>query len=344
MGNAESGFYFGYAYPPTSGDVSPEFGIIYQTNGIQPVVILKIKDILAPAVSITLNGIQQLVYVVQGNTFISAYLISQATYNGWDAQSDGDTVTFVYALATVIDNLNEFSITNAGNSSFTITQSGNLPTTEFISRIEWNGTKVNGIGENGFNLNPSLGNVYQINIQYLGFGSISFQLENNKEIVTVHTIIFPNTRTTITTSQPTYSYILSVQPTSALTFTCILSARNDLLFAGRTNQKHYTFTSLNMSAKHSQPVKFYILKNATLNNPSFNSLSANYPISTDIQSKSCTISDNIQIIWCGSVYSDVLSVNLLELEDFIEPGDIITVAAKVSLGIATYAFATLLLL
>ena len=68
---------------------------------------------------------------------------------------------------------------------------------------DWNDDKFDGAGDSGETLNPQLGNVYQINYQWLGFGSVFFGIEtNHHEIRGAHTIEYANTATTPTIKQP----------------------------------------------------------------------------------------------------------------------------------------------
>jgi hypothetical protein len=132
--------------------------------------------------------------------------------------------------------------------------------------------------------------------------------------------------------------VLSLPP---MHFTAILSIRTSLLFNGRPNKQMLRMTSLNVSATHTQPVKFFILKNALLDTPQFNQLSAISPLQSDTNSSTCSITDNKQIILCVSVLQP-MDIELTKLNDFITPGTIITVAAVVKTGMATYAFASLI--
>jgi hypothetical protein len=65
----------------------------------------------------------------------------------------------------------------------------------FISQSSWNVDKFNGTGISQINLNPLLGNVYEIKFQWLEFGSIFFSIENPNlgEFVLVHIIKYANT-------------------------------------------------------------------------------------------------------------------------------------------------------
>lgn len=72
-------------------------------------------------------------------------------------------------------------------------------TDTFVGSDAWNGEKVN--------INPALGNVYQIRYQWLGFGFIRFYILHPTDplrgFVLVHTILYPNTSLVTSILNPT---------------------------------------------------------------------------------------------------------------------------------------------
>ena len=71
-------------------------------------------------------------------------------------------------------------------------------TRTFIAKADWNVDRLDGAANStnktGMTLDPTKGNVYQIQYQYLGFGNILFSVENpaNGQLQTVHEIVYPN--------------------------------------------------------------------------------------------------------------------------------------------------------
>jgi hypothetical protein len=65
----------------------------------------------------------------------------------------------------------------------------------FTTQTAWNGDKFDGTGPSGVTLVPTLGNVYQIRYQWLGYGAIKFYIENPTTGIPalVHTIAYENT-------------------------------------------------------------------------------------------------------------------------------------------------------
>lgn len=77
-----------------------------------------------------------------------------------------------------------------------------------IPRTAWNGDKCDGTGALPVLVLSNL-NVVQIGHTYLGSGNIRFQIMTpSGDWVTVHTIIFPNSRTTSTASDPSFGLIM----------------------------------------------------------------------------------------------------------------------------------------
>ena len=214
-GTAEAGYYFGYAHLASAGLTSQEFGIFHVTGGKRAIRTLTVSAHTATAgnVSVVLNDATAVTIAVDsGDSIITvANKIAAGVYEGWDAEARGSTVIFLANSAS--PKAGTYTATGAGvTASFAITLEGVTSTDTFIPQSTWNGDKLNGSGASGVTLNPTKGNVFQIGIQYLGFGVVTFQVEvcpsnsNDAQFVTVHTIKFPNTQTTTNVSQPSFPF------------------------------------------------------------------------------------------------------------------------------------------
>lgn len=222
VGTAESGYYFGYAHLASAGLTSSEFGIFHVTGGVREIRTLTLTGNASSTadISIVLNSATAVtVALTTGDTpTASAYKISLGTFPGWSASAVGGTVVF---LANDAGSKNgTYTASGAGyldspggppTTSFARTLAGVASTDTFYPKSTWNGDKLDGTGPSGVTLDPSKGNVYQIGIQYLGFGSVTFQIEagltgNNPDFVTVHTLNFPNTLTATHVSQPSFPF------------------------------------------------------------------------------------------------------------------------------------------
>ena len=80
----------------------------------------------------------------------------------------------------------------------------NNSTDNWISQSNWNIDNMFGSGNSGMTLDPTKGNVYQIGMQWLGFGVIFFSIENSETglFQIVHLIKYPNTYTIPSLGQP----------------------------------------------------------------------------------------------------------------------------------------------
>lgn len=233
FGHAEDGVYFGYREATGNGysGVTPAFGILYINRALREVRTLTVTtgSSTAENVTVQLNGVNSTVAVTNsGNIQRTVWEISQGTFTGWDAYASGATVVFVAKSAQAKSGAYSLTASTA-IGSFAQTRAGTAGTETFIPQSTWNGDKLDGTGASGVTLDPTKGNVFQIGIQYLGFGSISFQVEvcppdgNNADFVTVHTIRNPNTLTTTTFGNPAFPFTMaaySAGSTTNLTVKC----------------------------------------------------------------------------------------------------------------------------
>jgi len=221
FGTSESGFYFGYN--------GTSFGILHSTGNTREIQTLTVSTASTATnnYNIQLAGITTNVTATNnGSTVKTAYEISQGVYPGWKAEARGSTVVF---LADSVGNkTGTFSLAQSGAGtpaagSFAETLAGATTADTWIPQSSWNGDKLDGTGASGVILDVTKGNVFQILIQYLGFGGVSFQVEatntqgNNPDFVTVHTIGIPNTRTSVSINQPSFPFTLAAYSAGSTT-------------------------------------------------------------------------------------------------------------------------------
>jgi len=216
IGTSESTYAFGYN--------GTSFGVLHSTGGVREIQTLTVTVGAGGAENVTvkLNNVDTVVAVTAGSTILTAYQLSRATYNGWKAEQRGATVVFV--ADSVGDRASTFSLASTGTTAgtFAETKAGVAATDTWVAQADWNGDVMNGTGSaanpSGVLLDPTKGNIGQISLQYLGFGAVSFYIEaspegNNADFVNVHTFQFPNTRTEITTTQPSFPFLMSTYNT-----------------------------------------------------------------------------------------------------------------------------------
>jgi hypothetical protein len=223
FGTAEAGVYFGYGN--TNNLTDTRFGILYVTDGVREVRALTISTgaTVSGNVTITLNTIPYTVPVTNAsNVNRTAYEIATYTsYRGWTTHIEGAIVYFTSDSAGAKAGTFSFSAGATGSAAaFTTTLTGVSSVDTFIPQDEWNGDVMDGSSSEsnpcGALLNPLTGNVFQIDIQYLGFGAITFKIENapndgnNADFITVHTLRYPNAYGKPSFSQPSFPYTLAV--------------------------------------------------------------------------------------------------------------------------------------
>lgn len=227
-GTAESGLFFGYN--------NLSFGILHSTGGKREARTLTVTTASSSTNSyqVTLNGLSTDVSATNtsGSTLLTAYQISLGTYPGWKAETRGSTVVFLKDSVGTAGSTYSLAQSGAGTpaaGTFSQTISGLATTDTWYYQDDWNGDKMDGTGFSGITLNPQNGNVYEIDIQYLGFGAIVFKIEtavngSTPSFNVVHTLNFPNTRQVVTLSQPSFPFTMSAYSAGSITNVSVSSA------------------------------------------------------------------------------------------------------------------------
>ena len=213
FGTGESGFYFGYN--------GTDFGVLHSTGGIREIQTLTVTTASTATNNyvVTLNGIATTVTATNnGSTTMTAYEISKGTYPGWSATQRGATVIF---LSNDVGNkAGAFTLAQTGAGtpavgSFAETLAGVDATNNWVAQTAWNGDKLDGTGPSGYTMDKTKGNVFQIGIQYLGFGTVTMGVEvvqadgNNADFVVAHTFKFPNTLTAPHSRNPSFPFTMA---------------------------------------------------------------------------------------------------------------------------------------
>lgn len=238
VGSSESGLFFGYN--------GTSFGILHSTGGVRAIHTLTVSAAATTGGTIImrLNGLDYTVTIpTSATTTRTAYDISRQNYPGWNTEQVGSTVIFL--ADSVGPKADTFSLTRGTAlvvaGTFATTLTGVASTDVWIPQASWNGDKLDGTGDSGINLDKTKGNVFQIGIQYLGFGAITFSVEtcnvpNNPTMTVVHVLNIPNTRTTTSQSQPTFPFTMAAYSAGSSTnvtvsvgsFACFLEGEKRL--------------------------------------------------------------------------------------------------------------------
>lgn len=240
----------------------------------------------------------------------------------------------------------------------------------WVVQNSWNGDPMNGTGITGMTLNPLLGNVYRIQMQWLGFGVINFFIENpdTGKFVRVHTIRYPNSATETSLLQPSAPLFLSSTNTTnntnisiqcpsmagfvegidnqignlfsfnntksiSTTETCIFNLRNNTTFGGVPNFK--TIKLLNFSITNNIRINNFFLR--------LNAVIGGAPVFVNINpTQSCAAADTAGTTAVGGaiLFSAFLrattytQLNLSPYNILLAPGDILTLSSANQAGAA----------
>jgi hypothetical protein len=178
------------------------FGIWHRYNGLPEVRNLTFGAGAggSETATITINGSAYNVPITAGTTQENAYEVSRyfETGSGYDfatwQRNDAVGVSFLSDGAKT--GTFGFSSSTASASWSQLT-SGITKTSDFIPQTGWNIDTRTG-------LDPTKGNVYQINYQYLGYGGIRFSVENpdTAKFEPVHLIKYANKNTSPSVGDP----------------------------------------------------------------------------------------------------------------------------------------------
>jgi len=253
----------------TFGCLGTVFGIYHAHHGVSEIQNLNITGAAAGSenATVTINGNPYTVPLTVGTVQHNAYEISNSLNSQvaeYDFSSNDDNVTARSLLAAPAGSFAFASST--ATATWSQTSAGVLPTDDFYPQSEWN-------LDPRPDLDPTKGNVFQIQMQYLGFGAITFFIEDSAsgKFMPVHRIGYANNNVLPSVSNPTFrlgwlsanqgntvdkvlkgasaagflegitrhtdrSRATSNSNTVVLTALNILTVRNRLVFGGRRNR------------------------------------------------------------------------------------------------------------
>ena len=365
---AENSFTFGY--------VGTNFGIIHAFDGMDELQELTLTVSAGnESATVTIDGTPYVVSLtntgtVQGDAFEISQSLNIQVPN-YTFTSNNDQVVAQSLLPTP---QGTFAYSSAGSSTGSWAQevAGQVASQSFIPQSLWNGDVFT-------DLNPQMGNVYQIQFQYLGFGAISFFIEDSDtgEFVLAHQIKYANNNTAPSVSNPTFrvgwlsvnggnTTSIKVQGSSASAFvegiivrdtpprsanneqtsiggalTNIISIRNRISFGGKVNRAEIFPQLVSASSQTNKAAFFKIILNPTYLDPvTFSYLSKTSSIS-EVATDKAGVSGGQEIgsLTITNTGSTVLRFNEGQVTA-IFPGTIICLAAQMSSGAASDCQAT----
>ena len=138
----------------------------------------------------------------------------------------------------------------------------------FVAQSSWNGDVMDGTGPSGMTLDPTKGNVYKIQYQWLGFGNIQFYIENPSTgaFQLVHTIRYANSSTATSLLNPAMQINIQANNTSNNTNISIRSPSMSAFVQGTLISTGNNFSYANSKSIGTSPVSIFGLRNnATFN-------------------------------------------------------------------------------
>ena len=171
------GFFFGY-----SGNV---FGLLLRRGGCPQVVVVTITaggGLLAGKLTITLNGvatsitvgmtatIATIVATIMGTSFAAS-----GTGNGWILDQWGSSIAFTATTAGArTGTYSVASTTTTAAATLTTSLTGVTPTDVWVPQPMWNLDPCDGSNDTSFSLNPTAMNIYQVSMESLNVGNVTF--------------------------------------------------------------------------------------------------------------------------------------------------------------------------
>jgi len=290
----------------------------------------------------------------------------------WLAYAEGNEVTFISERTGAKAGAFSFSAgTTGAAATLTAEVTGIVESNTSVPRTSWNldlcdGTQILPL------IDWSKGNVFQIRYQWLGYGAVTFFLENpsSGNLVPVHRIEYANANTTPSVYNPSLNFLANV--TNALTaldvtsfiasvmassdggdankagnvhadtwsasvgntnLENIVSFRFPQYFASKTNRSTSRVLRLTVTASAAADIK--ILRNATLGgSASWTSLGSGFLAETD--QASTTVASG-QVVYADRAEKQdrfVIEAHSAGLDELVKayPGDVITIAGQADSG------------
>lgn len=174
-----------------------DFGIIRRHHGVEEIQELQVTSATTGAgdVTVTVDGTPHTIAVtvdtVQVNALEIATALNAVPGLNYQFTANDDTVTALDLVAKANGSF-AFALDTATGTAATWTQiaMGDLSQFEFVAQANWN----RGLS---FTVDPTKGNVFKVQYQYLGYGNIDFFVENKEtgQFELAHVIEYANTNT-----------------------------------------------------------------------------------------------------------------------------------------------------
>lgn len=369
--NIEAGWQFGFD--------GTAFGILYTETATVEVQTLTVTA--APGaggnVTVTLDAGTPVVVAVtaSGSTSVTASQIAAADYSqtagGWDAQATGNVVYFTRKIAGPAG----ASTFNAGATgtvaAFSTLTLGVVPTEQFIPQATWNQDTFLGTGgatnPSGVLLDPTKGNIYEVQFQYLGYGDAYFYVVNGTtgRPVLCHIVRNANTRVSTNLRNPnlyltwesrntggttsvttrggsggafvegpvTFLGAQFATPPVAVTAgagveTPILSLRANTTYVNRLSTAQLQIDRFSVACDGTKTVAFRIYKNGTLTAPRWQSVNTvTSAAGYDVNATAFSIGSGTLVYAFSVGKTGNTTEDVTNIDLFLQAGDYLTITA-----------------
>jgi hypothetical protein len=371
IGDTGDGYFFGYN--------GTAFSTLIRRSGVSEVRTLTVATASSTAEDITItlnsNAKTDVTVTASGNKTTTANEIAAADYSdvgrGWTTEAVGDTVIFVSWCAGARTGTYTLGGAATAVGSFASTLAGGDDTQTFTAQASWNVDVMDGTGSSGVTLDPTKGNVYQIQYQWLGFGASEYAIENptTGRVIIVHRVAYANTNTRPSVDNPTlplYAGALNKTAGNTTNLTLnigsmmgaiegkeellgprrgtsgdrsdisttelpVLTIRNKLVYQGKLNRTKVKINFAAVSTEHSKPVIVRIRGNPTLTDASFSDVSTNTSVIQKDTSASAT-TGGVELLTLELAKVDSEIIDALSAQAILLPGNEFTITGEASSG------------
>ncbi len=368
----------------------PTFSILRRAKGVPEIQTLTISAGAGSAsgnITINLDGVSKVVAVVQTDTAREvAVKIADADFSdtglGWSATVNNATIIFKAwsdGNKSGAFTLDDSADTTGAAGTFADTVAGVSTTNEWIAQADWNVDTFDGNGPSGVTLDPTKGNVYEIKFQWLGFGLLTFSIEDpdDGDYHVVHRIAYANANIEPSLQNPTLPlHIMSKNTTNATNLTIktssmagfvegknaersllnsrsnnitglattelpVLSVKNRIVHQSALNRVAIKPEFVSLATEGNKPTIFRIRANPLLTGSvNFTDVNAvTSVVSTDVGASGVSGGRILLTTVLGKTSSEI--INFHELDKQLEPGEVLCITAEATSGSAQEATVSL---
>ena len=138
----------------------------------------------------------------------------------------------------------------------------------WVAQTAWNGDKCDGTGGSGFNWNKTLGNVMMIRYPYLGYGDITFWVQNSVTgaWILCHTIQYSNSSATVQVANPSFPFYANVVNSGSTTNLTMFIGSVGVFISGARDYLAQVYSTDNNKAGVTAETCIFSIRNCTTYN------------------------------------------------------------------------------